>query len=100
MNTIEGHDDLERKRQAARCMDCGTPFCQTHTGCPINNLIPEWNTLVFTDQWKEAIQRLHKTNNCKYKCVYGGDAADAADAGKGKGCRWRQRKRRVVETRT
>jgi hypothetical protein len=38
-------------------MDCGTPFCQTHTGCPIHNLIPEWNELVFKDQWKEAIDR-------------------------------------------
>jgi|GEM_PF-2228522 len=60
----EGHaDPLEQKRQAARCMDCGTPFCQTYTGCPVNNLIPEWNELVLTDQWKEAIDRLHKTNN-------------------------------------
>uniref|UniRef100_A0A7S3LL65 4Fe-4S ferredoxin-type domain-containing protein n=2 Tax=Aplanochytrium stocchinoi TaxID=215587 RepID=A0A7S3LL65_9STRA len=59
-----GHDDpLELKRQAARCMDCGTPFCQTYTGCPVNNLIPEWNELVLNDQWKEAIDRLHKTNN-------------------------------------
>jgi hypothetical protein len=48
-----GHDDpLELKRQAARCMDCGTPFCQTNTGCPVNNLIPEWNELVLTDRWK------------------------------------------------
>jgi len=59
-----GHDDpLEQKRQTARCMDCGTPFCQTHTGCPINNLIPEWNELVLNDQWLDAIDRLHKTNN-------------------------------------
>lgn len=58
-------DGVELKRQAARCMDCGTPFCQAgaHTGCPINNLIPEWNELVLTDQWREAIDRLHKTNN-------------------------------------
>jgi len=49
----EGHKDpLELKRQASRCMDCGTPFCQTNTGCPINNLIPEWNELVLTDRWK------------------------------------------------
>ena len=78
-----GRDPLERKRQAARCMDCGTPFCQTHSGCPINNLIPEWNTLVFEDQWQQAIQRLHKTNNfpeftgrvcpapCEGSCVAG-----------------------------
>eukprot|EP00516_Mucochytrium_quahogii_P012607 CAMPEP_0203800178 /NCGR_PEP_ID=MMETSP0100_2-20121128/10377_1 /ASSEMBLY_ACC=CAM_ASM_000210 /TAXON_ID=96639 /ORGANISM=" , Strain NY0313808BC1" /LENGTH=548 /DNA_ID=CAMNT_0050706241 /DNA_START=165 /DNA_END=1811 /DNA_ORIENTATION=+ len=56
-------DSLEQKRQAARCMDCGTPFCQTSTGCPINNLIPEWNELVLNEQWMEAIDRLHKTNN-------------------------------------
>lgn len=59
----DGHDEIERKVQAARCMDCGTPFCQTHTGCPVNNLIPEWNELVYKDQWREAIDRLHKTNN-------------------------------------
>ena len=46
------HEPLELKRQAARCMDCGTPFCQTHTGCPISNIIPEFNNLVFEDQWK------------------------------------------------
>lgn len=55
--------DVEKTVQAARCMDCGTPFCQTHTGCPINNLIPEWNELVYKKQWREAIERLHKTNN-------------------------------------
>jgi NAD(P)H-dependent glutamate synthase small subunit len=63
INTESGHEHAERKRQAARCMDCGTPFCQTHTGCPINNLIPEFNDLVFKDQWKAALQRLLKTNN-------------------------------------
>ena len=41
-------------------MDCGTPFCQTHTGCPVNNLIPEWNNLVYNGQWAEAIERLHE----------------------------------------
>ena len=60
---VEARDDLERKRQAARCMDCGTPFCQTHTGCPINNLIPEFNELVFQDHWRQALDRLLKTNN-------------------------------------
>lgn len=59
----ETREPLERKVQAARCMDCGTPFCQTNTGCPVNNLIPEWNELVFRDEWKEASDRLHKTNN-------------------------------------
>jgi glutamate synthase (NADPH/NADH) small chain len=56
-------DEVERTVQAARCMDCGTPFCQTHTGCPVNNLIPEWNELVYKNQWREAIDRLHMTNN-------------------------------------
>jgi glutamate synthase (NADPH/NADH) small chain len=56
--------------QGARCMDCGIPFCHTGTlingtasGCPINNLIPEWNDLVYRGLWKEALERLHKTNN-------------------------------------
>jgi glutamate synthase (NADPH/NADH) small chain len=48
-------------RQAARCMDCGIPFC--HTGCPVNNLIPDWNNLVYRDQWREALETLHSTNN-------------------------------------
>ena len=47
--------------QAARCMDCGIPFC--HNGCPLGNLIPEWNDLVYRDDWAEAIERLHATNN-------------------------------------
>jgi glutamate synthase (NADPH/NADH) small chain len=49
------------KDQAARCMDCGIPFC--HEGCPLGNLIPDWNDLVYRDQWQDAIQRLHATNN-------------------------------------
>lgn len=57
------HDPVNRTMQAARCMDCGTPFCQTNTGCPVNNLIPEWNDLVYRGQWKEAVDRLHATNN-------------------------------------
>ena len=60
---VAQHDEVERTVQAARCMDCGTPFCQTHTGCPVNNLIPEWNELVYKNQWRDAIDRLHKTNN-------------------------------------
>ena len=48
-------------RQAARCMDCGIPFC--HNGCPVNNLIPDWNNLVYRDQWQAAIETLHSTNN-------------------------------------
>jgi glutamate synthase (NADPH/NADH) small chain len=47
--------------QTARCMDCGVPFC--HTGCPLNNVIPDWNDLVYRDRWKEAIRTLHATNN-------------------------------------
>ena len=44
-------------------MDCGTPFCSTHSGCPVNNKIPEWNNLVYEGQLREAIDRLHSTNN-------------------------------------
>jgi glutamate synthase (NADPH) small chain len=68
-------------KQAARCMDCGIPFC--HNGCPLGNLIPEWNDLVHRDAWREAIERLHATNNfpeftgrlcpapCESACVLG-----------------------------
>src|SRR2546421_11230303 len=78
------------REQAARCMDCGIPFCHTGTllsgmasGCPIHNLIPEWNDLVYRGLWKEALDRLHKTNNfpeftgrvcpapCEGSCVLG-----------------------------
>jgi len=71
------------KRQGARCMDCGVPFCQSDTGCPIDNLIPEWNDLVYRGRWQEALERLHKTNNfpeftgrvcpapCEGSCVLG-----------------------------
>ncbi len=51
----------ETRRQAARCMDCGIPFC--HDGCPVNNLIPSWNDLVYRDQWRAALKTLHSTNN-------------------------------------
>ena len=69
------------KEQAARCMDCGIPFC--HQGCPLGNLIPDWNDLVYRDQWQDAIKRLHATNNfpeftgtlcpapCEGACVLG-----------------------------
>ena len=66
------HDPNEGlvREQGARCMDCGVPFCHTGnlisgmaSGCPINNLIPEWNDLVYKGLWKEALDRLHKTNN-------------------------------------
>src|ERR1019366_5142703 len=51
----------ELRDQAARCMDCGIPFC--HQGCPVNNLIPDWNNLVYRDQWRTASDTLHSTNN-------------------------------------
>ncbi|WP_158893920.1 glutamate synthase subunit beta [Amycolatopsis anabasis] len=69
------------EKQASRCMDCGIPFC--HQGCPLGNLIPEWNTLVWRDDWRDAIERLHATNNfpeftgtlcpapCETACVLG-----------------------------
>ncbi len=53
--------DDEVQKQAARCMDCGIPFC--HTGCPVNNQIPDWNDLVYQDDWKRASHNLHSTNN-------------------------------------
>ena len=49
------------QEQGARCMECGVPFC--HNGCPVNNLIPDWNDLVYRDRWREAIEQLHRTNN-------------------------------------
>ena len=55
------YPEKELRRQGARCMDCGIPFC--HQGCPLGNLIPDWNDLVYHGQWKEAIERLHATNN-------------------------------------
>ncbi len=71
------------RTQGARCMDCGVPFCQSETGCPIDNLIPEWNDLVYRGRWHDAVDRLHKTNNfpeftgrvcpapCEGACVLG-----------------------------
>jgi glutamate synthase (NADPH/NADH) small chain len=53
--------DEDNKQQAARCMDCGIPYC--HTGCPVNNQIPDWNDLVYKDRWEEAARNLHSTNN-------------------------------------
>lgn len=89
----EFHHHMEEKKlrqQGARCMDCGVPFCHTGklvsgmaSGCPIHNLIPEWNDLVYRGLWKEALDRLHKTNNfpeftgrvcpapCEGSCVLG-----------------------------
>ncbi len=52
---------VELKEQGARCMECGVPFC--HNGCPVGNLIPDWNDLVYRDRWREAIEQLHRTNN-------------------------------------
>ncbi len=86
----EHMDDQSLRQQGARCMDCGVPFCHSGSlisgmasGCPINNLIPEWNDLVYRGLWKEALDRLHKTNNfpeftgrvcpapCEGSCVLG-----------------------------
>ena len=77
------HDDARLRNQGARCMDCGVPFCQAEEGCPIDNLIPEWNDLVYKGRWRQALDRLHKTNNfpeftgrvcpapCEGACVLG-----------------------------
>ncbi len=90
-NEFHDHQTEEQLRtQGARCMDCGVPFCHTGaliegmaSGCPINNLIPEWNDLVYRGLWREALERLHKTNNfpeftgrvcpapCEGSCVLG-----------------------------
>jgi glutamate synthase (NADPH/NADH) small chain len=58
---VVGLDDAQAKKQSARCMDCGTPFC--NNGCPVNNIIPDFNDLVFQGDWKAAIDTLHSTNN-------------------------------------
>ncbi len=58
-----GHDESHLQTQGARCMDCGVPFCQSNEGCPVYNLIPEWNDLVYRGRWRDALDRLHKTNN-------------------------------------
>jgi glutamate synthase (NADPH/NADH) small chain len=80
-HVYEAYPAEELNRQAARCMDCGIPFC--HHGCPLGNLIPEWNELVYRDSWRAASERLHKTNNfpeftgllcpapCEGSCVLG-----------------------------
>ena len=64
------YDEATLREQGARCMDCAVPFCHTGTmiggmasGCPVNNLIPEWNDLVYRGKWREAMIRLQKTNN-------------------------------------
>ena len=56
------HNDQRLATQGARCMDCGVPFCQSDEGCPVYNLIPEWNDMVYEGRWKQALERLHKTN--------------------------------------
>ena len=55
------YSESEIKVQASRCMDCGIPFC--HMGCPLGNMIPDWNDLVYRDQWQDALGALHSTNN-------------------------------------
>jgi glutamate synthase (NADPH) small chain len=79
----EPFPDEKLKVQGARCMDCGVPFCQSPTGCPVVNLIPEWNDLVHRERWKDALKALHTTNNfpeftgrlcpapCESACVLG-----------------------------
>ena len=79
----EPFPEEKQKQQGARCMDCGVPFC--HTGCPVNNLIPDWNDLAYNGRWEAAIRRLHATNNfpeftgricpapCEAACVLGID---------------------------
>ncbi len=82
----ELYDPFEEEKlvkQGARCMDCGVPFCQSGTGCPVVNLIPEWNDLVHRGRWKDALKALHTTNNfpeftgrlcpapCESACVLG-----------------------------
>ena len=72
-NFNEFHTPLsedEQRKQSSRCMDCGVPFCQSGmtikgmtSGCPLNNLIPEWNDLLYTGNWEQAYHRLHKTSN-------------------------------------
>jgi glutamate synthase (NADPH) small chain len=81
---FEVYQDFEEEKvrtQGARCMDCGVPFC--HTGCPLNNVIPDWNDLVYKERWRDAIRALHATNNfpeftgricpapCEAACVLG-----------------------------
>jgi glutamate synthase (NADPH/NADH) small chain len=80
-HVYEAYPADELTQQAARCMDCGVPFC--HQGCPLGNLIPDWNDLVYRDSWRAAIARLHQTNNfpeftgllcpapCEGSCVLG-----------------------------
>ncbi|MBT5155910.1 MAG: glutamate synthase subunit beta [Gammaproteobacteria bacterium] len=77
------HNQEHLQTQGSRCMDCGVPFCQSGNGCPIHNLIPEWNDLVYKGRWRDALDRLHKTNNfpeftgrvcpapCEGACVLG-----------------------------
>ncbi|MGE5597637.1 MAG: glutamate synthase subunit beta [Hyphomicrobiales bacterium] len=81
LEVYEDFPEERLRRQAARCMDCGIPFC--HQGCPVGNIIPDWNDLVYRDRWREAIDRLHATNNfpeftgrlcpapCEAACVLG-----------------------------
>jgi glutamate synthase (NADPH) small chain len=76
-------DEARLNSQSSRCMDCGIPFCQSNDGCPVSNLIPEWNDLVYNDRWEDALDRLHHTNNfpeftgrvcpapCEGSCVLG-----------------------------
>ena len=83
LEVYQSFPEEKQREQGARCMDCGVPFC--HTGCPVNNLIPDWNDLVYNGRWEAAIRRLHATNNfpeftgricpapCEAACVLGID---------------------------
>ena len=81
LEVYEDFPNWKAQRQGARCMDCGVPFC--HTGCPLNNIIPDWNDLVYRGRWQQAVRVLHATNNfpeftgricpapCETACVLG-----------------------------
>src|SRR5579885_1557034 len=81
IEVYEAFPEEKLRKQAARCMDCGIPFC--HQGCPLGNIIPDWNDLVYRGRWKDALAELHATNNfpeftgklcpapCEAACVLG-----------------------------
>ena len=83
LEVYEEFTDEKIQQQGARCMDCGVPFCQSNAGCPLGNLIPDWNDMVYRGEWEEAVRLLQKTNNfpeftgricpapCEGSCVLG-----------------------------
>ena len=92
---IKPNDEKVLKRQGLRCLDCGVPFCQSNTGCPVQNLIPDWNELVTTGHWQKALELLQETNNfpeftgklcpapCESICVMGINDVTEADKKEG-----------------